>query len=94
MDHFELADKLEKEKNLTDDEFAGILLCEEPEFGEYLAEKARAVREQYYGKDVYLRDDDRLSGTDNRAPDKGSEVHAGIQSGKGRNRAIHSSSRY
>lgn len=55
MDHFELADKLEKEKNLTDDEFAGILLCEEPEFGEYLAEKARAVREQYYGKDVYLR---------------------------------------
>lgn len=40
MDHFELADKLEKEKNLTDDEFAGILLCEEPEFGEYLAEKA------------------------------------------------------
>ena len=52
---FELADKLETEKNLTDDEFAAVLLCDYPGFDEYLAEKARRVREEHYGKAVYLR---------------------------------------
>ena len=52
---FGLADKLEAERNLTDDEFAAVLLCDIPGFDEYLAEKARAAREKYYGKDVYLR---------------------------------------
>ena len=52
---FELADKLEAENNLTDEEFAAVLLCDSPGFDEYLAAKARAVREKYYGKDVYLR---------------------------------------
>ena len=53
--YFELADRLEKERDLTDEEFAAVLLCEDPEFGEYLAGKARAVREKYYGKSVFLR---------------------------------------
>ena len=52
---FELADKLEAERDLTDEEFAKVLLCDYPGFSEYLAGKARAVREKYYGKSVYLR---------------------------------------
>lgn len=52
---FDLADKLESEKNLTDEEFAAVLLCDAPGFDDYLAEKARAVREKYYGKAVYMR---------------------------------------
>ncbi len=52
---FELADKLEAERDLTDEELASVLLCDYPGFDEYLAEKARAVREKYYGKSVYLR---------------------------------------
>ena len=52
---FELADRLEAERDLTDEEFAKVLLCDFPGFSEYLAEKARAVREKYYGKSVYLR---------------------------------------
>ena len=51
----ELADKLERDGNLTDEELASVLLCDDPRFGEYLAEKARDVRERVYGKDVYLR---------------------------------------
>ena len=50
-----LADKLEAERNLTDDELAAVLLCGDPGFDEYLARKARAVREKHYGKSVYLR---------------------------------------
>ena len=53
--NFELADKLEAERDLTDEEFAAVLLCDYPGFSEYLAEKARTVREKYYGKSVYLR---------------------------------------
>ena len=52
---FDLADKLESERNLTDEEFAAVLLCDEEGFDDYLAQKARAVRERYYGKEVYLR---------------------------------------
>ena len=52
---FELADKLEAERNLTDTELESVLLCDYPGFDEYLAEKARTVREKYYGKSVYLR---------------------------------------
>ncbi|MBQ1351876.1 MAG: [Oscillospiraceae bacterium] len=51
----ELADKLERDGNLTDEELASVLLCDDPRFGGYLAEKARDVRERVYGKDVYLR---------------------------------------
>ena len=52
---FELADKLEANSDLTDEELKVVLLCDAPGFDEYLAEKARRVRESYYGKDVYLR---------------------------------------
>ena len=52
---FELADRLEAERDLTDEEFAKVLLCDHPGFSEYLAQKARTVREKYYGKSVYLR---------------------------------------
>ena len=50
-----LVDKLEAERNLTDDEFKTVLLYSDPEFDEYLAGKARTLREEYYGKSVYLR---------------------------------------
>lgn len=50
-----LADKLESEQNLSDEELSSVLLCDDPDFDRYLTEKARAVRERIYGKDVYLR---------------------------------------
>lgn len=50
-----LADKLEQTRDLTDRELAAVLECEDPDLNEYLAEKARRVREEYYGKEVYLR---------------------------------------
>lgn len=53
--NFELADKLEAERNLTDEEFEAVLLCDYPGFEEYLSGKARAVREKHYGKAVYMR---------------------------------------
>ena len=52
---FGLADKLEAENNLTDKELEAVLLCDLPEFDEYLAAKARAIREKFYGKAVYMR---------------------------------------
>ena len=54
-DYLKLADRLADGENLTDEELAGILLCEDPEFDAYLSPKARKVRERVYGKDVYLR---------------------------------------
>ena len=50
-----LADRLERDRDLSDDEFSYILLHDDPQFSEYLSAKARTVREKYYGKDVYLR---------------------------------------
>ena len=50
-----LVDKLEQDRDLSDDEFSYILLHDDPQFSEYLSAKARTVREKYYGKDVYLR---------------------------------------
>ena len=51
----DLADKLERTGDLTDEEFISLLESEGPELNEYLAEKARPVRERYYAKEVYLR---------------------------------------
>ena len=48
-------DKLLSTHNLSDTELKEILLCDDKEFNEYLFEKARAVREEHYGKSVYLR---------------------------------------
>ena len=50
-----LADKLERDRDLTDEEFVSVLLVDDPQFSEYLSAKARAVREKVYGKEVYLR---------------------------------------
>ncbi|MBQ4492369.1 MAG: [Deltaproteobacteria bacterium] len=55
FDCHELADKLERTRDLADSEFGAVLLCKESGFDEYLARKARNAREKYYGKDVYLR---------------------------------------
>ncbi len=50
-----LIDKLERDKTLTKGEFVEIIDNHTPETDEYLFEKARKVRERYYGKDVYIR---------------------------------------
>ena len=49
----ELIDKLEKEKDLTKDEW--ICLLDNLKDTEYLFEKARNIRHKIYGKDVYIR---------------------------------------
>ena len=51
----ELIDKLEKEHILSKSELTEIILEHTPETDEYLFEKARAVRERLYSKDVYMR---------------------------------------
>ena len=52
---FELAERLTHTGNLSDQEFTVILESDDPEIDKYLGEKARIVREKYYGKEVYLR---------------------------------------
>ena len=51
----ELIDKLEREHILPKNELAEIISEHTPETDEYLFEKARAVREKIYGRDVYMR---------------------------------------
>lgn len=51
----ELIDKLEREHILTKSELAEIISGHTSETDEYLFEKARAVREKIYGRDVYMR---------------------------------------
>ena len=51
----DIIDRLVKERDLTDEEFEQLILCEDKETTEYLASKAREVREAVYGKEVYLR---------------------------------------
>ena len=55
LDVMKLADELERKRDLSDEEFASLILCDDPALNDYLAAKARAVRENVYGKDVYLR---------------------------------------
>lgn len=50
-----LIDKLETEHILSREEFVSLIDKRTPDLGEYLFEKARRVRESYYGNDVYLR---------------------------------------
>ncbi len=54
-DCFKSADRLSGTGDLSDEEFMAIRQCENPALNEYLAMKARSVREIYYGKEVYLR---------------------------------------
>ncbi len=50
-----IVDKLTQTQDLTDEELKVLLLCEDEQVIQYMAQQARAVREKYYGKDVYLR---------------------------------------
>ena len=51
----DIIDKLVLNRDLSDEEFEQLILCEDKETTEYLAAKAREVREAVYGKEVYLR---------------------------------------
>ncbi len=55
MNLFELIDKLQREHDLADAEFAVLIENTDEQVREYLHEKARAVREQHYGRKVYIR---------------------------------------
>jgi biotin synthase len=53
MEH--LIDKLEAKHVITKEEFISLIDGRTPELAGYLFEKARGVRQRYYGNDVYLR---------------------------------------
>jgi len=50
-----LVDKLAQNKDLPDGELRELVLCDDTNIDDYLALKARKVREEIYGKEVYLR---------------------------------------
>lgn len=50
-----LIDALERDCNLSDDRFAMLMDQSTPKDQQYLFERARAVRERYYGRKVYIR---------------------------------------
>ena len=50
-----LIDKLRLEQKLSKEEWQKLIENRTPELAEYLFEQARQVREEYYGKDVYIR---------------------------------------
>lgn len=50
-----LIDKLRIEQELTKYEWIQLIEKRTPELAEYLFEQARQVREEHYGKDVYIR---------------------------------------
>lgn len=50
-----LIDKLRTTGNLTKDEWQTLIDNRSPELSEYLFQNAREIREQFYGKDVYIR---------------------------------------
>ncbi|MDD3169176.1 MAG: [FeFe] hydrogenase H-cluster radical SAM maturase HydE [Eubacteriales bacterium] len=51
----QLIDRLEKEHVLSKEEFITLIDNPVPELSEYLFEKARGIRREHYGTDVYLR---------------------------------------
>lgn len=51
----QLIDKLKKEKELTKEEWIGLIENRTPELAEYLFLQSQKVREEHYGKDVYIR---------------------------------------
>ena len=55
MNTTDLILKLENTRDLSDDEFLTLISCADPETDTLLSERAVRVREEYYGKDVYLR---------------------------------------
>jgi len=50
-----LIDKLERECILEQGEFAKLIRGRTPKLSDYLAKRARTIRSQYYGNDVYIR---------------------------------------
>ncbi|MEE1315192.1 MAG: [FeFe] hydrogenase H-cluster radical SAM maturase HydE [Faecalimonas sp.] len=50
-----LVDKLRDTRNLTKEEWITLLENPAPELAEYVFQEARKVREQFYGKEVYMR---------------------------------------
>ena len=50
-----LIDKLAREHDLSDAELLELITAKSPEVNQLLATKADAVRQQYYGKKVYIR---------------------------------------
>lgn len=50
-----LIDKLRRERELTKEEWTNLIANRTTELAEYLFEQARQVREEHYGKDVYIR---------------------------------------
>ena len=55
METKELIDRLERDHILTQEEYTAIITNHTTQDMEYLFEKARKLREQYYQKDVYVR---------------------------------------
>ena len=50
-----LIDRLERERDLSDAELAALIECSDPQTLDYLAQRARAVRDAHYGHKVYIR---------------------------------------
>ena len=50
-----IMDKLELTHNLSDEEFMALLKSASPADDAELAQRARKLRERYYGKDIYIR---------------------------------------
>ncbi|MEG2070711.1 MAG: [FeFe] hydrogenase H-cluster radical SAM maturase HydE, partial [Bacteroidales bacterium] len=50
-----LIDQLYLHQQLSKEEFVYLINQHTPEESEYLFEKARAIRQKYYGVDVYMR---------------------------------------
>lgn len=55
MNGREWIDRLERERNLSDAEFAALIECSDPQTLDYLAQRARAVRDAHYGRRVFIR---------------------------------------
>lgn len=55
MNMRELIEKLEQEQGLSKEEWMRLLEGRTPETTAFLMERARSVRERYYGKEVYIR---------------------------------------
>lgn len=52
---YELADRLERDRILTKEEFTALIENRSDKLAEYVFVKARRIRHRIYGKDVYIR---------------------------------------
>ena len=55
MNGREWIDRLERERDLSDAELAALIECSDPQTLDYLAQRARAVRDAHYGRRVFIR---------------------------------------